>query len=145
MIACDDNSASLWQNRAVLFGHLGVLVKGGAASTILLQHQQATHFTCCLPAFLCQQSLHTFHTLSVFQKSHFDCIYIAREIASVALIVFLMCFAFPCLFITFSKFIHVKESICGGIYVVMSLFKAIDSFNLEKLDVFSQVTYCMHC
>lgn len=37
-------------------------------------------------------SLHTFHTLWVFPQPHFDCIYLTREIASVALIFFLMCF-----------------------------------------------------
>lgn len=104
------------------------------------------HFTCCLPAFLCQQSLHTFHTLWVFPQSHFDCIYVTREVASVALIFFFNVFsASPCLLITFGKFIHVKEHICVGMCVVMSLFKATDSFKPKNLHFFLQVTYCMCC
>lgn len=114
-----------------MFSHLGVLVQGGAAGTILLQHQ---HFTCCLPAFLCQH-LYTFHTLQGFPQSHFDCTYIVREISDVALI-FFKCVSSLSVFITFSKFIHAKERIhVGYLRAVMSLFKATDSFYLENLCV----------
>lgn len=82
------------QNRAVLFGHLGVLVQGGAASTILLQHQHATALyllSACLS--LPTEFIYISHTLN-FPQSHFVCIYIVREISRVALIFFffLMCF-----------------------------------------------------
>lgn len=50
-----------------------------------------------------------------------------------------------CLLITFGKFIHVKEHICVGMCVVMSLFKATDSFKPKNLHFFLQVTYCMCC
>lgn len=44
--------------------------------------------------------------------------------------------AYQCLVITFSKFIHAKERICVGyLCVVMSFFKATDSFYLENLCV----------
>lgn len=125
------------QNRAVLFGHLGALVQGGAASTILLQHQHATALyllSACLS--LPTEFIYISHTLNCPQ-SHFVCIYIVREISRVALIFFFNVFsAFQCLFITFCKFIHAKERICVGyLCVAMSLFKATDSFYLENLHV----------
>lgn len=99
------------------------------------------HFICCLPFSASRVYTHFTHSKSF--HNHILIVSTLLERISVLLWLFFNVFsAFPCLFITFGKFIHVKEHTCGDRRVVLSLFRAIDSFNLKNLHVFMQVTHC---
>lgn len=102
------------------------------------------HFTCCLPFSASRVYTHFTHS-KLFHNHILIVSTVLERFAALLWLFFNVFSAFPCLFITFGKFIHRKEHICGGICVVMSLFRAIDPFNLENLHVLMQVTYCMHC